>query len=42
MLMRDFPFGVFYDVQPTRIVVVTITDLRQNPSVIHRKVFGPA
>ena len=41
MLMRDFPYGVFYDVQPTRIVVVTITDLRQNPSVIHRKVFGP-
>ena len=41
MLMRDFPCGIFYATQPTRIVVVAIMDLRQNPGTIRRKLLGP-
>ena len=40
MLMRDFPYGIFYQVQPTRIVVAAIMDLRQDPETIRRKLFG--
>jgi hypothetical protein len=29
MLIRDFPYGIFYEVQPKRIVVSAIIDLRQ-------------
>ena len=41
MLIRDFPYGVFYQVQPTRIVVAAIMDLRQDPQTIRRKLLGP-
>ena len=37
LLMRDFPYGVFYEVQPKRIVVGAIVDLRQDPERIRRK-----
>jgi hypothetical protein len=37
MLVRDFPYGVFYQVQPTRIVVVSVLDLRQDPGVINKR-----
>ncbi len=40
MLIRDFPYGIFYEVQPTRIIVAAIMDLRQNPRSIQRKLFG--
>lgn len=40
MLMRDFPYGIFYEVQPKRIVVGAITDLRQDPEMIRRKLVG--
>jgi plasmid stabilization system protein ParE len=40
MLIRDFPYGIFYAVQPTRIVVGAIMDLRQNPETLRRKVRG--
>jgi plasmid stabilization system protein ParE len=40
LLIRDFPYGVFYDVQPTRIIVVAIMDLRQKPRSILRKLSG--
>jgi plasmid stabilization system protein ParE len=36
-LVRGFPFGVFYQVQPTRIVVAAVIDLRQNPETIRKK-----
>ena len=39
-LLRDFPYGVFYVVDPTRIVVIAITDLRQNPATIRRRLSG--
>jgi len=40
MLIRDFPFGIFYQVQPSRIIVTAIVDLRQDPHTIRRKVLG--
>ena len=41
MLIRDFPYGVFYEAQPKRVVVVAIIDLRQDPEVIRRRLSGP-
>lgn len=41
MLIRDFPYGVFYEAQPTRLVIAAIMDLRQDPQTIRRKLFGP-
>lgn len=40
MLIRDFPYGIFYEVSPTRIIVVAVMDLRQDPRTIRRKLFG--
>ena len=40
MLVRDFPYGIFYSVQPSRLVVVAVMDLRQDPETIRRKVLG--
>ena len=40
MLVRDFPYGIFYSVQPTRIVISAIMDLRQDPERIRRKLSG--
>ena len=40
LLMRDFPYGVFYEVQPKRIVVGAIVDLRQDPERIRQKLHG--
>ena len=37
MLMREFPYGIFYEPQPSRIVVAAIMDLRQAPQAIQRK-----
>jgi plasmid stabilization system protein ParE len=40
MLIRDFPYGVLYEVQPKRIVVGAIMDLRQDPKTIRQKLLG--
>ena len=40
MLIRDFPYGIFYEVQPKRIVVGAVLDLRQDPETIRRKLPG--
>lgn len=40
MLVRDFPYGIFYSVQPSRLVVVAVMDLRQDPETIRGKVVG--
>jgi plasmid stabilization system protein ParE len=40
MLIRNFPFGIFYEVLPQRIVVGAILDLRQDPETIRRKLLG--
>jgi hypothetical protein len=40
MLIRDFPYGIFYTVRPTRLIVAAIMDLRQDPQVIRRKLPG--
>ncbi len=39
MLIREFPYGIFYQVQPTRLVVAAIMDLRQDPQAIRHKLF---
>jgi len=40
MLMREFPFGIFYEAQPTRIIIAAVMDLRQDPQSIRRKLPG--
>ena len=40
MLIRDFPYGIFYATQPARIIVAAIMDLRQDPRTIQRKLPG--
>jgi len=42
MLIRDFPYGIFYEAQPTRLVVAAIIDLKQDPRTIRQKLFGPS
>jgi len=37
LLIRDFPYGIFYQAQPKRIVVTAIMDLRQDPETIRRQ-----
>ena len=37
MLIREFPYGIFYEPQPSRIIVTAIMDLRQAPQAIRRK-----
>lgn len=40
MLIRDFPYGIFYQAQPKRVIVAAIMDLRQDPQELRRKLFG--
>jgi plasmid stabilization system protein ParE len=40
MLLRNFPYGIFYQAQPKRIVIAAILDLRQNPASLQRRLFG--
>jgi plasmid stabilization system protein ParE len=37
LLIRDFPYGIFYQAQSKRVVVAAIMDLRQDPETIRRK-----
>lgn len=37
LVLRGFPYGIFYEPQPTRVIVVAILDLRQNPERIRRR-----
>ncbi|HEY3853332.1 MAG TPA: type II toxin-antitoxin system RelE/ParE family toxin [Verrucomicrobiae bacterium] len=36
-VMQGFPYGIFYERHPTRIMVVAILDLRQDPKAIRRR-----
>jgi len=40
MLTREFPYGIFYVAQPTRIVVAAVMDLRQDPQMIRWRLLG--
>ena len=42
MLMRGFPFGIFYALEGRRIVISSIMDLRQDPEAIRRRLRGRA
>lgn len=37
LLLRDFPFGIFYEEETARIVVLGVMDLRQDPAHIQRR-----
>jgi hypothetical protein len=36
-VMQRFPYGIFYEPQPTRVLVLAILDLRQDETQIHRR-----
>src|SRR5437016_3931895 len=36
-VMRGFPYGIFYEPHPTRILLTAILDLRQDPETILRR-----
>ena len=40
LLVREFPFGIFYAREGKRIVVAAVLDLRQNPRTIRRRLLG--
>src|SRR5688500_6766287 len=40
ILMPDFPYGVFYSIQGSRIVVAAVMNLRQNPQSIKKRLIG--
>jgi plasmid stabilization system protein ParE len=40
MLLKNFPYGIFYQTQPKRLVVAAILDLRQNPTTLRQRLFG--
>ena len=37
LVMRGYPFGVFYSVENTRLFVQAVLDLRQDPEAIRRR-----
>jgi plasmid stabilization system protein ParE len=37
LLVSGYPYGVFYAVQPSRVVVVAVLDLRQDPEAIDKR-----
>ena len=39
-VMQGFHYGIFYEPHPTRILVVAILDLRQDPAKIQRRLSG--
>jgi plasmid stabilization system protein ParE len=41
MLIHDFPYGIFYQTQSSRIVVVSVMDLRQHSETIRQKLSLP-
>ena len=40
LLVRGFPFGVFYTLEGGRIIVFGVMDLRQDPKIIARRLRG--
>lgn len=37
LLVRDFPFGIFYSIEGRRVMVQAVVDLRQDPRGIRRR-----
>jgi hypothetical protein len=37
LLVPDHPYGVFYAVEPSRVVIVAVLDLRQDPKAIEKR-----
>lgn len=41
LLVPRFPYGIFYTLEPTRIIVAGVMYLRQNPEAIIRRLSEP-
>jgi plasmid stabilization system protein ParE len=37
LLVPDHPYGVFYAVEPSRVVIVAVLDLRRDPKAIENR-----
>ncbi len=37
MLVKGFPYAAFYTIEPTRIILQAVLDLRQSPEAIRRR-----
>lgn len=40
LLLPHFPYGIFYTLESGRIIIAAITDLRQDPDAIRRRLGG--
>lgn len=40
LLVSGYPYGVFYALRPSRVVIVAVLDLRQDPGAIDKRL-GP-
>ena len=41
LLVRNFSYGIFYQVQPSRVIIAAVMDLRQRSQSIKQKLHGP-
>lgn len=37
VLVRDFPFAIFYSIEGRRIIIQAVSDLRQDPKSLRRR-----
>ncbi len=40
LLVPRFPYGIFYIIEPDRIIIAGVLHLRQNPAAIRRHIEG--
>lgn len=40
LLVHGFPYGIFYTIEGRRIVVTGVMDLRQDPTIIRKRLGG--
>lgn len=40
LILRSFPYGVFYVVESDRLVVHAVMDLRQDPRILRKRLLG--
>lgn len=40
LLVPGFPYGIFYTIEGRRIIIAGVTDLRQDPEIIRRRLRG--
>ncbi len=40
LLVHGYPYGIFYSIEGSRIIVAGVMDLRQDPEAIRRRLRG--